>query len=285
MKATNWVLIDTETSGIYTNPVYCVEIAAQRMRGLEPDGEPFHAFLNHEAEIELGAERAHGYSREYLRRHGRAPKDVHQDLQSFVGSLPVVAYNFGYDFTRVLIPESQRLGMDWEPNRGFCAMALARRCIPQMHSHKLQILAERFLPDAPPQAHQAKGDVGLTIRLLREVIYPLLENRGHTAFKAIVEIADGFSPFETHEAPEFSRSFPESKKLAGLRFVITGTLRSMDREDAESMIAAAGGRTSSSVSGKTDYLLVGIDAGSKLTKARDLGIKLIGEDELFEMLK
>ncbi|MGE5337424.1 MAG: NAD-dependent DNA ligase LigA [Gemmatimonadota bacterium] len=66
-------------------------------------------------------------------------------------------------------------------------------------------------------------------------------------------------------------------RLAGKTVVLTGTLPSLTRDEASEMIRAAGGRTSSSVSKKTDFVLAGADAGSKLDKARELGVPIIDE--------
>lgn len=66
-------------------------------------------------------------------------------------------------------------------------------------------------------------------------------------------------------------------------FVITGTLPSMTREEASEIILRNGGRVSSSVSVKTDYVLAGDRAGSKLTKARSLGVRIIDQDEFLRM--
>lgn len=74
-------------------------------------------------------------------------------------------------------------------------------------------------------------------------------------------------------------------RFAGLTFVITGTLPSMDRKEAASLIDARGGKVTGSVSKKTDYLLAGENAGSKLAKANELGIRVISEDELKNMLE
>src|SRR5438270_8507919 len=71
--------------------------------------------------------------------------------------------------------------------------------------------------------------------------------------------------------------------LAGKTFVLTGTLPSMTRDDASAKIEALGGHVSGSVSKKTDYLLAGSEAGSKLGKAKELGVKIIREKEFQRM--
>lgn len=71
----------------------------------------------------------------------------------------------------------------------------------------------------------------------------------------------------------------------GKTFVLTGTLPTMTRSEASKLIEANGGKTSSSVSKKTSYVLAGEEAGSKLTKAQSLGISVISEQDLLEMIK
>ena len=78
---------------------------------------------------------------------------------------------------------------------------------------------------------------------------------------------------------------PVGDTLAGLTFVLTGTLPTMSRDEASALIKAAGGKVSGSVSSKTAYVVAGEAAGSKLTKAQNLGVKIIDEAELLEMLK
>jgi DNA ligase (NAD+) len=72
-------------------------------------------------------------------------------------------------------------------------------------------------------------------------------------------------------------------KLAGKTFVLTGTLPRLTRDEAKKLIEDAGGRVSGSVSKKTDYVVAGSDAGSKLDKAKELGVAVIGEDEMKEL--
>ena len=71
----------------------------------------------------------------------------------------------------------------------------------------------------------------------------------------------------------------------GKTFVLTGTLPTMTRDEASAMIESRMGKVTSSVSKKTDYVLAGAAAGSKLTKAQNLGIKIIDEEEFKRMLE
>jgi len=72
--------------------------------------------------------------------------------------------------------------------------------------------------------------------------------------------------------------------LAGLTLVITGTLPTLGRDEAKDKVEAAGGKVAGSVSKKTDYLVAGAEAGSKLSKALELGVKVIDENQLMELL-
>ncbi len=76
----------------------------------------------------------------------------------------------------------------------------------------------------------------------------------------------------------------ENQKLAGKTFVITGTLPTLKRDEAKALIQKAGGKVTDSVSKKTDYVVVGEDAGSKLAKAEALGVTQLSEAQLLELL-
>ncbi|MDE2346733.1 MAG: NAD-dependent DNA ligase LigA [Gammaproteobacteria bacterium] len=82
-----------------------------------------------------------------------------------------------------------------------------------------------------------------------------------------------------------AKKFKHSSILAGLTFVITGTLSQMTRDDAKDTILALGGKVSGSVSKKTDYLVVGAEPGSKLAEARRLGVALMDEQAFLRRIK
>lgn len=81
------------------------------------------------------------------------------------------------------------------------------------------------------------------------------------------------------------RGEPKTDRLAGKTLVVTGTLESLSRAEAEALIAQNGGKASGSVSKKTDYLVAGEAAGSKLAKAQQLGVPVLSEQEFLELLK
>ena len=83
---------------------------------------------------------------------------------------------------------------------------------------------------------------------------------------------------------EYQQEEGEDDRFSGKTFVLTGTLEKYTRGEAANIIEKFGGKTSSSVSKKTDYVLAGEEAGSKLTKAQNLGVKIISEEEFEEMI-
>ncbi|AQQ01693.1 DNA ligase (NAD(+)) LigA [Pseudoalteromonas aliena] len=85
--------------------------------------------------------------------------------------------------------------------------------------------------------------------------------------------------------PTLSAPSEDEQPLAGLTYVLTGTLNTLNRNDAKARLQQLGAKVSGSVSAKTDALVAGEKAGSKLTKAQDLGIEILTEDDLITLLE
>src|SRR4029078_7705281 len=100
--------------------------------------------------------------------------------------------------------------------------------------------------------------------------------------KAIADLKKvGVDPHTEVIKPEAAADLP----LAGKTIVVTGTLKHFNRDEIEALILKHGGRAAGSVSKKTDYLLAGEEAGSKLDKAKQLGVPVISEEEFQRMIK
>jgi DNA ligase (NAD+) len=125
---------------------------------------------------------------------------------------------------------------------------------------------------APIEALQSVPDVGPVLAASVRAFADEPRNRA-----LLAKLADAGVNMVTRQ-PDPERAAPG--RLAGKTFVLTGTLDTLTREEAESTIEQLGGKVSGSVSKKTSYLVVGTDAGSKLEKARALGVPTLTETEL-----
>ncbi len=129
--------------------------------------------------------------------------------------------------------------------------------------------------DASEEQLLAVNDVGPTVAQSIRTFFDQAHNR---------EVVEQLRACGIHwSALEASSDAP--KPLAGLTFVITGTLPTLGRDAAKDLIEAAGAKVSGSVSKKTSYVLAGTEAGSKLDKARELGVAVIDEAALRQMLE
>lgn len=131
------------------------------------------------------------------------------------------------------------------------------------------------LMGADEAALQEVPDVGPVVASRIQAFFAETHNR-----EVIQRLIDsGVAWHETDPLP-----ISEEGKLAGKTFVLTGTLENMSRNDAKDLIQAAGAKVTGSVSKKTDFLVAGAKAGSKLTKAQNLGIAILNEAELGKLL-
>jgi DNA ligase (NAD+) len=141
-----------------------------------------------------------------------------------------------------------------------------------------QFLAEHFgsmdgLIEATEEELQQVNEVGP--RIAKSIAEFFSEAKNRDLVKKLREAGLMFS----------GKKKERGTKLAGKIFVLTGTLERYSRDEAKKMLEDAGGRVSGSVSKKTDYVVAGSDAGSKLDTAKKLGIPVIGEKEMEELLR
>lgn len=141
-----------------------------------------------------------------------------------------------------------------------------------------KILADHFrsieyLKNAPKEDIEKIREIGPKIA---ESVYDFFRRESNR--KLVDKLKKAGLKFETEKS-----KLAVSNKFEGLTFVLTGTLEKYKREEAKKIIEDLGGRVASSVSKNTDYVLAGLEAGSKLTKARELGVKVVDENE-FEKL-
>lgn len=103
-------------------------------------------------------------------------------------------------------------------------------------------------------------------------------------FFADPSIATQVDRLLAHGVKPRSEEVQQDSPISGKTIVVTGTLEKLDRRQAEALIESLGGKAAGSVSKKTDYVLAGESAGSKLTKARELGVRVLNEQEFFELI-
>jgi DNA polymerase III epsilon subunit-like protein len=210
--------LDTETTG-FNAPVFVVELAAQRMRGWQPDGGPFRKLLNQNADIPPEASRVHGYTRETLERDGEPPLQVYREFAEYAGNLPLVSFNLEYDLEEVLQPEWRRLRIPPIGTQGFCALRLAQRLLDPVPAGncKLQTLRQYYrLPERG--AHTALGDVQTVVDLFGNVLRPIAEHRGlDTWEKLTAYAAEEWYPSRIAFGKHKGRLFQEARRDAELR--------------------------------------------------------------------
>ncbi len=149
--------------------------------------------------------------------------------------------------------------------------------IKHVGSQSAEILAEEFgsleaVKNANIETLKETAQIG---QIMADSIYEYFHNEKNAA---VIDkmLAAGVKPKQTKTN--------RSDKLAGKTFVITGTLEKFTRQQIEKLIKENNGKVASSVSKKTDFVLAGAEAGSKLEKAKKLGVKIINEKEFIEMI-
>jgi len=159
--------------------------------------------------------------------------------------------------------------------RQLLARVIAGLGIRHVGGQSAQILAEHFgsfgkLMDADEQTLEKIDQIGPT---MAESIYEYFHDPKNQGVQLLAAGVRPKQPKRRH-----------TDKLAGKTIVVTGTLETLTRQQAEHAIKQAGGKTSSSVSKKTDFVLAGKEAGTKLDKALKLGVKVINEKQFLKMI-
>jgi len=233
MNNTDWILLDTETTGLVA-PIFVVELAAQRMRGWKSVDQPFRKLLNQNLDIPSEASRVHGYTREILERDGQLPHKVYEAFAAYVGRLPLVAYNLEYDLDEVLKPEWKRLKVRPVGTVGFCALRLAQRLLDPVPAGncKLQTLRQYYrLPERG--AHTALGDVMTVADLFATILQPIAEQRGLDSWNKIVQYADEeWYPSRFAFGKFKGQSFWEARKQSGIQEWLAWLSRSKNPKTA-----------------------------------------------------
>jgi DNA ligase (NAD+) len=147
-------------------------------------------------------------------------------------------------------------------------------------------------PSAVQLAHAALNDpeaLLTTYGIGPEIAEALAEWFGNATNQDLLQELQGLgfcleAPEVANSAGDGSNPDDKPKPLAGQTFVLTGTLPTLKRSQAQELIEAAGGKVSGSVSKKTSYLVAGEEAGSKLTKAEQLGVAILDEQGLLNIL-
>lgn len=228
-----WVLLDSETSGLKP-PIYALEIGAQRMMGWEKNGPAFQCFLDHKQPIEPGASAVNGLTGERLARDGISPEAAHKRLAEYVGDLPLVSFNLGYDLDEVLLPEWKRLGIEPIGRRGFCLWKLARRLLDPSPAGSCGLQALRqFYRLSGGDAHTALGDVQTSFELFGQVLRPLLQERGLLSWDEIAAFSETEWFPRVIRFGEFKgRSFKDAEFDPALHDWLRSTASSEDPEAA-----------------------------------------------------
>jgi DNA ligase (NAD+) len=163
--------------------------------------------------------------------------------------------------------------------------------IPQVGEATAKLLARHYRSfelwrKAMEQADEPDGDArreledihGIGEDMAADIVGFFAERHNR---KVLDDLREAGVRIDDYEAPQASRASP----LAGKTIVFTGTLEAMSRSEAKSRAEALGANVTSSVSSKTDYVVVGADAGSKATKAKELGVATLSEEEWLKLAR
>ncbi|NET71802.1 MAG: NAD-dependent DNA ligase LigA [Sphaerospermopsis sp. SIO1G2] len=250
-------------------------------------GEAVTRCVNASCPAILKGEIEHWVSRDALDIKGMGEKLVHQlvdkGLVHSVGDL--------YDLTEEQLCGLERMGKK-SAQKLINAIAQSKNQpwprvlyglgIRHVGAVNAQLLTEKFT-DVEKLATARQSDIEGVYGIGAEIAQSVYQWFNVSANQTLIARLQGIGlQFASTEKQEVATEI--NVEITGKTFVVTGTLPSLKRNEAKDLIKKAGGKVTDSVSNKTDFLVVGADAGSKLEKAQSLGIKQLSETELLEML-
>jgi DNA ligase (NAD+) len=252
-----------------------------------PEGEVVSRCVAADCPAQLKARLLHYASRRAMRIEGLgdalADQFVQKKMVRDVAGL--------YDLTHEQVADLERMAEKSASNLLAQIEASKTRDLPQLvfglgirhvGERTAAILARNFrslagLGAATVEELDAVPEIGLTVA---ESVHDWFADEGNRALCAKLGAAGVRTEMQANVAGDGART----ETFAGLLFVLTGKLETLTRDEAAALIEARGGRVTSSVSKKTNYVVAGEEAGSKLDKAQTLGVRVLGEAEFKELL-
>ena len=264
-------------------PAYCPECGSGLAR---PEGEAITRCLNASCPAILRGSLNHWASREAMDITGLGEKLVEQ----FVARGVVRSVADLYTLASEQLTQLERMGPKSADNLVRAIAASKQRRWPRVlyalgirHVGRVnaELLGQQFpsveaLAAAEPESLEAIEGIGPEIARSVHQWFRIPANQALLRELQVLGLQLALSPEERRE--------PVRQPLAGQTFVLTGTLPTLKRQEVQALIEEAGGRVTNSVTSQTDYLVAGERAGSKLQRAQALGVPVLSEGQLYEML-
>lgn len=230
----------------------------------------------------------HWVSRDALDLRGMGEKLVHQLVDKGVVHSVADLYNLTEDKLCALERMGKKLAQKLveaiaQSKNQPWSRVLYGLGIRHVGSVNAQLLSQKF-PTVEQLAEASQADIETVHGIGEEIAQSVHQWFHNSANQTLISrLKDAGLQFAG--AVEETAVSQSHQKFAGKTFVITGTLPTLKRDEAKGLIQKAGGKVTDSVSKKTDFLVVGEEAGSKLTKAQELGVRQLSEGELLELLE
>lgn len=232
--------------------------------------------------------------------HGIHPEDVEdepqfpeiwQELLQHVTGMTVLAHNASFDMS-VLRATLDLYELPWPEFSYLCTVKIARETWPELPNHKLPTVSEHI--GFPLKHHSSVSDAECYATIAIEASRSKGVRRIHE-FPECCEITLGqmapgwYTPcsspnLRVRKSTHVPIPLTTDARVADKRIVFTGTLHSMTRAQAKARAKAMGAKVAGSVSAKTDFVVVGSDAGAKAKKAAELGVTTLTEEQWLELI-